>query len=86
VDVAAVVGDKDVLVTATGFHGQLTSEVESRKKQYGLKGGSLGRWGPGSPRGKGWMNEERRVQGRVGRVGFWRSVGSFELRPGDQGR
>ncbi len=31
------------------------------------------------------MNEERQVQERVGRVGFWRSVGSFELRPGDQG-
>jgi hypothetical protein len=30
VDIAAVVGDKDVLVTATGFHGQLTSEVGSR--------------------------------------------------------
>jgi hypothetical protein len=26
-------------------------------------------------RGKGWKNEERRVRGRVGRVGFWRSVG-----------
>jgi hypothetical protein len=25
-------------------------------------------------------------QGRVGRMGFWRSAGSFELRPGDQGR
>jgi hypothetical protein len=31
VDIAAVVGDKDVLVTATGLHGQLTSEVGSRK-------------------------------------------------------
>ncbi len=30
VDVAAVVGDKNVLVTATRFHVQLTSEVGSR--------------------------------------------------------
>jgi hypothetical protein len=35
VDIAVVVGDKDVLVTTTGFHRQLTSEVESRGKQYG---------------------------------------------------
>ncbi len=27
VDVSAVVGDKDVLVPATRFHGQLTGEV-----------------------------------------------------------
>ena len=30
VDIAAVVGDKDVIVSATRFHGQLTSEVRSR--------------------------------------------------------
>ena len=30
VDIAAVVGDKDVIVFATRFHGQLTSEVRSR--------------------------------------------------------
>ena len=30
VDVAAVVGDKNVLVSATRFHGQLTGEVRSR--------------------------------------------------------
>ncbi len=30
VDVAAVVGDTNVLVSATRFHGQLTSEVRSR--------------------------------------------------------
>ena len=30
VDVAAVVGDENVLVSATGFHGQLTGEVRSR--------------------------------------------------------
>ena len=30
VDIAAVVGDKDVVVSATRFHGQLTSEVRSR--------------------------------------------------------
>ena len=30
-DVAAVVGDKDVLVPATRFHGQLTGEVRSRR-------------------------------------------------------
>jgi hypothetical protein len=30
VDVAAVVGDKDVFVSATRFHGQLTGEVRSR--------------------------------------------------------
>ncbi len=29
-DVAAVVGDKNVFVSATRFHGQLTSEVRSR--------------------------------------------------------
>ncbi len=31
VDVSAVVGDKDVLVPATRFHGQLTGEVRSRR-------------------------------------------------------
>ncbi len=30
VDAAAVVGDKDILVPATRFHGQLTGEVRSR--------------------------------------------------------
>ncbi len=30
VDVAAVVSDKNVLVSATRFHGQLTGEVRSR--------------------------------------------------------
>ncbi len=30
VDVAAVVSDKNVFVSATGFHGQLTGEVRSR--------------------------------------------------------
>jgi hypothetical protein len=30
VDVAAVVSDEDVLVSATGFHRQLTGEVRSR--------------------------------------------------------
>ncbi len=90
VDIAVVVGDKDVLVSATRFHGQLTSGVGSRRTVAGNstdeRGGSLKRWGQGNPRGKGWINEERRVQGRVRRVGFWRSAGSFELRLGDQGR
>ncbi len=31
VDVAAVVGDKNVLVSATRFHRQLTGEVRSRE-------------------------------------------------------
>ena len=30
VDIAAVVGDKNVVVSAAGFHGQLTGEVRSR--------------------------------------------------------
>ncbi len=30
VDVAAIVSDKNVFVSATGFHGQLTGEVRSR--------------------------------------------------------
>ena len=30
VDIASVVGDKNVVVSATGFHGQLTGEVRSR--------------------------------------------------------
>ena len=30
VNVAAVVGDKDVFVSTTRFHGQLTGEVRSR--------------------------------------------------------
>ncbi len=30
VDVAAVISDKNVFVSATGFHGQLTGEVRSR--------------------------------------------------------
>ena len=29
-DIATVVGDKDVVVSATRFHGQLTCEVRSR--------------------------------------------------------
>ena len=29
-DVALIVGYKDVVVSATGFHGQLTGEVRSR--------------------------------------------------------
>jgi len=38
--VSAVISDKDVLVTATRFHGQLTGEVRAkprsrRGKQYG---------------------------------------------------
>ena len=32
-DIATVVGDKDVVVSATRFHGQLTSEVGSRVSQ-----------------------------------------------------
>jgi hypothetical protein len=39
VDVAAVVSDKNVFVSATRFHGQLTGEVRNRGivdgKQYG---------------------------------------------------
>ncbi len=35
VDIAAVVGDNNVLVAATRFHGQLTGEVRSRGKQCG---------------------------------------------------
>jgi hypothetical protein len=35
VDVAAVVSDNYVFVSATRFHGQLTGEVRSRGKQYG---------------------------------------------------
>ena len=31
VDIAAVVGDKDVVVSATRFYGQLTGEVRSRR-------------------------------------------------------
>ena len=30
VDVTLIVGYKDVIVSATGFHGQLTGEVRSR--------------------------------------------------------
>ena len=30
VDIATVVGDKDVVVSATRFHGQLAGEVRSR--------------------------------------------------------
>ena len=81
VNVAAVVGDKNVIVSATRFHGQLTSEVRSRgivaRNSTDEGGGSLKRWGQGSPRVKGWKIEERRVRGRVGRVGFWRSGGFF---------
>jgi hypothetical protein len=35
VNVAFIVGDKNVIVSATRFHGQLTGEVRSREKQYG---------------------------------------------------
>ena len=74
-DVVAVVSDENVFVSATGFHGQLTGEVRSRgiiaRNSTDEGGGSLRRWGQGSPRGKGWTNEEMLVRGRVGRVGFW---------------
>ncbi len=57
-----VIGDKDVLVSATRFHGQLTGEVESGRIIAGNstveRGGSLERWDQGNPRGRGW--EERR--------------------------
>ncbi len=47
VNIAAVVGDKDVIVAATGFHGQLISEVGTRRIVAGNstdeRGGSLGR-------------------------------------------
>ena len=29
-DVTLIIGDKDVIVSAAGFHGQLTGEVRSR--------------------------------------------------------
>ncbi len=80
VDVATVVGDKNVFVSVTRFHGQLTGEVRSRGIVAGNSAderGSLRRWGQESPRGTVWKNEERRVRGRVGRVGFWRSAGVF---------
>ena len=74
VDVAAVVGNKDVIVSATRFHGQLTSEVGSRgvvaRNSTDKGGGSRERWGQGNPRVRGWKNEGRQVQGRVGRGGF----------------
>jgi hypothetical protein len=67
VDVAAVVGDKNVLVSATRFHGQLTGDQKPRETVR-MKGGSRRMWGQGNPRGTGWWrNEERRVRGRVGR-------------------
>ena len=70
VDIPTVVGDKDVVVSATGFDGQLTGEVRRRgivaRNSTDEGGGSLRRWGQGSPRVKGWKNEERRVQARDG--------------------
>ncbi len=89
VDVAAVVvGDKNVLVSATRFHGQLTGEVREKPREtVRMKGGqSKEVRGQGSPRGKGWKNEGTRGRGKVGVVGFGRSGGFFELRLGGQGR
>ncbi len=40
-DVAAVVGDKNVLVSATRFHGQLTGEVRSRRIVAGNERGAV---------------------------------------------
>ena len=88
--VPLIVGDKDVIVSATRFHGQLTSEVGSRgivaRNSTDKGGGSLKRWGQGNPRVKGWKSEERRVQERVVKVGFWWSGGSVGLRLGGQGQ
>ncbi len=86
VDVATVGGDKDVAVPATRFHGQLTSEVGSRGIVAENSTDETGAVEGGGVRGTGWRSVEKLVQGRVGRVRFWRSVSSFELRPSDQGR
>ncbi len=35
VDIPTVVSDEDILISATRFYGQLTSEVGGRENQYG---------------------------------------------------
>ena len=87
VDVAAVVGDKNVFVSATRFHGQLTGEVRSRGIVAGNGTDERGAVYKGVPKGRGGRTKRGDCEGGlIGRVGFWRSVGFFELRLGDQGR
>ncbi len=51
-----------------------------------MKGGQSKEVGSRESQSEGVENEERRVQGRVGRVGSWRSVGSVGLRLSGQGQ
>ena len=43
-------------------------------------------WGLRSPTGRGWRNEERRVQGKVDKEVFWCSGDFFVQGQGDRGR
>ncbi len=78
VDVAAVVGDKNVLVAATRFNGQLTGEVRSRGIVAGIstdeRGAVKGAGVKGVPEGRGGRTKRSECEGGGG-VGFWRSVG-----------
>ncbi len=66
VDVSTEDGDKYVLVPA-----------DSSREKVRMKGGSRGRWGPRSPTGRGWRNEDMRVQGKVDKGWFWWSGDFF---------
>ncbi len=67
-DVAAVVGDENVLVSATGFRGQLTGEVRSRGIVAGNstdEGGQSKEVGSRESQGEG-VDERREASAREG--------------------
>ncbi len=68
--------DEDVLVPA----------ADSSREKVRMKGVSRGRWGLRSSTGRGWRNEERRVQGKVDKGGFWWSGDVCAQGQGDQER
>ena len=60
--------------------------AESSRETVRIKGGQSKEVGSRESQSEGWKSEERRVQERVGRVGFWKSGGSVGLRLGGQGQ
>jgi hypothetical protein len=81
VDVAVVVGDKNVLVSATRFHGQLTGEVRSRGIVAGNstdeRGAVQGCEVKGIPEGRGEGTKRGECEGGLEGGFFWKSAGFF---------
>jgi hypothetical protein len=74
VDVAAVVGDENVFVSATRFHGQLTCEVRSRGIVAGNstdeRGAVYGVGVKGIPEGRGGRTKRGECEGGLEGWGF----------------